>query len=323
MKFHTPVELPATILQLTPQSRIMTVGSCFADHIGQRLIQCLPNKQVKVNPNGVLYNPGSIYNLLIDLQAPCFDDSGHFLFQSNDGLWHHWHYSTLFTAPSSNELTEKLQKQWAEAKILFNQLDALFITFSTDHAYYLASGKLQGTLVTNCHKQPARLFVEDILDPADLFDSWNFLLHSLHRQNPSLQIIFTLSPYRYAKYGLHENALSKARLLQLIDSLCRNHEHTHYFPAFEIITDELRDYRFYEPDMLHPSEQAIDYVWERFETWAFTPELTAYAQDRQQILRDLAHHPLHPESPEALRFKAKLEERLKLFEKKWGKALTD
>ena len=318
MKFSTPVQLPECPLKLTPQSHVMLVGSCFTEHIGRHLGESMSPTRLSVNPNGILYNPGSLYNSLIDLMAPCYDFSRPLAFEAADGLWHHWHYSTLFSEPSREALEARLKQQWEDAHRVFSQLDLLLVTFSTDHAYCLNEGPLEGTIVANCHKQPARLFNETILDPGQLQEMWDMLLHQLRRSHPQLQVVFTLSPYRYYKYGLHENALSKARLLLLIDHLCRNHEQASYFPAFEIVTDELRDYRFYAPDMLHPTEQAADYVWERFCDWAFTNDMKIYARERQALQRDLNHRPLHPDSEEYIRFRSQVEERRRLFEKKWN-----
>ena len=322
MKFNTPVELPESPLQITPQSHVLLTGSCFTEHIGHRLGESLPTPQTFVNPNGILYNPGSIYNSIIDLMSPCYDFSKPLAFEASDGLWHHWHYSTLFSAPSREALERRLKEQWEKAHQVFNRLDVLLITFSTDHAYCLNAGPLEGTIVANCHKQPGRMFNETILDPDNLKEMWDMLLSQLKRSHPHLKIVFTLSPYRYYKYGMHENALSKARLLLLIDHLCRTHEQVCYFPAYEIVTDELRDYRFYAPDMLHPTEQAADYVWERFCDWAFTNEMKIYACERQTLLRDLNHRPLNPDSAEFLRFQSKVEERRRLFEKKWNEKWT-
>ena len=166
------------------------------------------------------------------------------------------------------------------------------------------------------------MFDEVILDPEQLKEMWDMLLYQLKHIRPELKVVFTLSPYRYYKYGMHENALSKARLLLLIDYLCRTHEQASYFPAYEIITDELRDYRFYAPDMLHPTEQAADYVWERFSDWTFTDEMKIYARERQALQRDLNHRPLNPDSTASILFKEKVEARLKLFEKKWNETWT-
>lgn len=321
MDFRTIVSLPETDVRITPRTRIMTLGSCFAEHIGRRLQRCLPEDCLSINPTGVLYNSGSIYNALSALAQSGNDEAGALVFEAADGMWHHWQHSTKFVARSREELVAMSGEGRAEARRVFRAIDVLFITFSTDHAYYLAEGPLKGTLVANCHKQPARMFYEAVIDPDEAFAQWHPLLHALHRARPELRIVFTLSPYRYAKYGMHENALSKARQMLLIDRLCHACDGVSYFPAYEIITDELRDYRFYESDMLHPSQQAVDYVWERFMQWAFTDEMKIYARERGQIMRDMEHRPLNPDSPEHRAFKTKADERRRLFNKKWGEAL--
>lgn len=318
MKFSTPVELPERTVQLTPRSRVMLIGSCFTEHIGRHLSECLPASQLMLNPNGILYNPASICDALERLIAYPADDLDTLAFETADGWWHHWHFSTLFAAPSLLELKARLHDEQEKAHRVFRKLDVLLITLSTDHAYRLKEGPGKGLTVANCHKQPARIFDEAVLDFDGLCQRGDALLNRLKKSHPDLQIVFTLSPYRYAKYGMHENALSKARLLLWTDYLCQNHRQVSYFPAYEIITDELRDYRYYEPDMLHPTAQAADYVWERFCEWAFTPELKAYARERQALMRDLNHRPLHPDSAEYLRFRKKVEERRKLFEEKWN-----
>ena len=131
--------------------------------------------------------------------------------------------------------------------------------------------------------------------------SWQSLLTLLPER---MKVVFTVSPYRYAKYGFHGSQLSKSTLLLAVDALCRADSRCLYFPAYEIVLDELRDYRFYDADMLHVSEQAVEYVWERFRAWAFTEEMTTFAQEWAEISKALAHRPLHPDSEAFRRFEA-------------------
>ena len=320
MNFRTPVVLPDSSLQLVPQSRVLFIGSCFADHVGQRLAACLPTNRVCINPHGTLYNPVSICNVLAtylsDVVSP-FSEEG--FFQVGKDEWRHWDYSTKYTASSREALAAMLREEWRSTTDFVRHADALFITLSTDHVYCLREGKYRDACVANCHKQPARLFREEVADWNALCGQWAAFLSNYHRDYPQQQVVFTLSPYRYAKYGMHENALSKARLLLLIDTLCREFgSFVSYFPAYEIVTDELRDYRFYAPDMLHPSEQAVDYVWEQFSTWAFTPQLIAFAHEREAILRDMQHRPINPDSEVHQLFLQKLAEKKRKFEAKWG-----
>ena len=321
MKFSTPVSLPPEAIRLTPQSRVMFIGSCFADHIGKHMAACLPPSQVCINPHGPLYNPVSIRNALVTylpeaIAAPIHPDG---FFQTQDGEWRHWEYSTQFTAFSRQALEAQLITDWERTKNLFAQLDVLFITFSSDHAYWLEEGKFAHSCVANCHKQPSRLFSESVQELKDMIYWWHYFLSDLHQELPQLKVVFTLSPFRYAKYGMHESQLGKARLLLLIEEMQREFGcFVSYFPAYEIVCDELRDYRFYDSDMLHPSQQATDYVWERFRSWAFTPELSTYADERTALLRALAHRPINPHSEAHQAFLQKLEAKKQAFIRKYG-----
>ncbi len=321
MKFTTPVELPEQPLQLTPRSHIMTIGSCFANHIGQRLTESLPQGRVIVNPRGTLYNPLSIALTLASYlnngEEASLKSDGFFEDTRGDG-WRHWDYSTAFTASTQAELQCQLQQNWRKTKEHVEKLDGLFITFSTNHAYCLNEGDYAHSFVANCHKQPRTLFTERSFTFNELYPQWEQLLNNLHTKRPGLKVVITVSPYRYAKYGMHENALSKAHLLLLAHHLCTHCHDTLYFPAYEIVNDELRDYRFYAPDLLHPSEQAIDYIWERFTAWCFTPELQACAKERMALIKARSHRPTNAESENYRSFLKKLEEKELAFEKKWN-----
>lgn len=322
MDFRTIVNLPPNNgnIALTPHSSVMLIGSCFADHIGQRLQQVLPQHQVCINPHGTLYNPMSILTVVRSLMksepTDAIDADGYFT--TNEHAYRHWDYATSFTAPAKSELEDELIKKWHKAKAVFNNIDLLLITFSTDHVYWLNTTSQHTRIVANCHKQPSRMFYERVADEQTMLNEWAEVLAELQRQHPSVKVVFTLSPYRYAKYGMHENALSKARLLLLIDQLERLYNNVTYFPAYEIISDELRDYRFYAEDMLHPSEQAVSYVWERFSQWSFSPEMHEYAKEHAAIARAMNHRPLHPEGEEYKRFVERRELKKLAFEKKWN-----
>lgn len=322
MKFFTETGLPPSVLKLTPKSKVIFMGSCFATHMGNRMASCLPEKSVIANPMGVMYNPASICQLLLHLLPPHYIFPQLPLFMGDDGLWRHWYCSSLFAEKKRSSLTSQLRGIYQTTERLLKECDALLVTFSTDTVFRLKEGRLAGKVVANCHKQPASMFSEETCPINEMMTMWNRVLKKLTIENPTIRVIFTLSPYRYTRHGLHANALSKARLLILIDALCKKWECASYFPAYEIITDELRDYRFYNADMLHPSEQATDYVWEKFQTWAFTPDLREYALDKQRILRCLAHRPLHPQSLSTQRFAASIKEMEKAFYKKWGDTIT-
>lgn len=318
MQLLTPVVPEAPAVRLTPRSTVLSIGSCFADHIGERLARCLPTAQSMVNPCGTLYNPVSILSALRLLLSDdgAVDEAR--AFQGTDGQWHHWDFSTRFTDPTREGLLSQLQEQTQRARAVMDRTDVLFLTFSTDHVYYLSDNGRKGEAVANCHKQPARLFTEQVMD-GEVYHDFVTTLHVLTSRRPDVRVVLTLSPYRYAKYGMHGNALCKARLLLFIDRLATAFpDNVRYFPAYETVTDELRDYRFYDTDMLHPSAQAVDYVWEKFRAWAFDGEMARYADERLRIVRDLSHRPVSPDSDTYRLFRKQTERRKAEFLQKWN-----
>jgi len=196
----------------------------------------------------------------------------------------------------------------------------VFLTLGTNHVYRL---KETDEIVDNCEKRPAALFQEEELTIGKCAEYLLKAIELLKAHQPEVQVVMTVSPIRYRKYGYHESQLSKATLLLAIDSLLKNaslftfHSSLHYFPAYEILMDELRDYRFYAADMLHPSEQAVTYVWEQLFAWCFSNEAKAFMEEWRPIREALQHRPFHPESEEYLQFMGKTQERLKAFQKKW------
>lgn len=289
MEFRTIVDLPKQELRLSPESKVMLVGSCFAQHIGERLERSLPEGQVDVNPAGVLYNPASLAAALRQLRenAPPWQDKTYF--EGRDGMWHNRMHATLFSAPDRKGCVEKVESRRRRSQLFFQEADVVAVTFGTDRAYFLKGEEVP---VGNCHKEPAACFTERTLDFGRMREEWDALLSYMRNKAKPAQVVFTVSPYRYAKYGFHASAVSKGRLLQLVDMLCETNPNALYFPAYEIVTDELRDYRFYAPDMLHPSEQAVSYVGDRFAEWCFTPELTALAKAREKEWKKKKHRKL-------------------------------
>ena len=286
MPLMTPVELPDRCVRIAPQSRLVLLGSCFATHIGARLRGA--GLRTEVNPFGVLYNPESIA-LAVDalLDGEVGED---WLFYGRDEMWHSWLHATEFSAPDKDTCLGRVEGRFTAVREMLLQADVVCFTFGTNHVY-----EHEGRVVGNCHKQPAAQFTERTLSVSDIVGRWCMLLKRLHEVNPKLQVIFTVSPYRYAKYGMVENQRAKAVLLLAVEQLVKGYANAHYFPAYEILLDELRDYRFYAEDMLHPSEQAVTYIWNRFTSWAFTPETVKFSQEWERTERDLAHRPLNPD----------------------------
>ena len=200
---------------------------------------------------------------------------------------------------------------------LHSSLKTVFLTLGTNHVYRL---KETGEIVDNCEKRPAALFEEEELTVDECAEYLRKAIELLRAHQPEVQVVMTVSPIRYRKYGYHESQLSKATLLLAIDRLLHltsDIRHLYYFPAYEILMDELRDYRFYAADMLHPSEQAVEYVWEQLVAWCFSNEAKAFMDEWRPIRQALTHRPFNPESEEYLRFMQQTHERLAAFKKKY------
>ena len=220
-------------------------------------------------------------------------------------------YGTMYNPASILHTLERITDEGRRVPSI------VFLTLGTNHVYRL---KETGEIVDNCEKRPAALFQEEELTIDECAEYLQKAIELLRAHQPEVQVAFTVSPIRYRKYGYHESQLSKATLLLAIDKLLHQTSdirHLHYFPAYEILMDELRDYRFYAADMLHPSEQAVEYVWEQLIAWCFSNEAKVFMDEWRPIRQALTHRPFNPESEEYQRFMLQTQERLKAFQEKW------
>lgn len=292
MEFRTKVDLPHQKLVLTPRNRVLLLGSCFSDEIGRRLAAEMDEGCVLINPFGTLYNPTSILQALRALQTNRLPE-GH-LFKGRDGRWRSWAFGGKWAADTQAECEAKTRQAHRQAVAFWQQADTVFITFGTNHVYHL---KADGRSVANCHKELSSAFEERLLSVEDVVEAWQTFFRALPSATPR-RFVFTLSPYRYLKYGLHTDKLSKATLLLAIDRLCSSANGDaptaapcFYFPSYEIVNDELRDYRFYAPDMQHPSEQTADYIWERLKEWSFAPADFDRMRQNLKAYKSALHRP--------------------------------
>ncbi|MDD3323059.1 MAG: GSCFA domain-containing protein [Paludibacter sp.] len=300
--FQTKVKIPDSPLKISHQDSILSLGSCFAENIGKRLTGTYFD--VDINPFGVLYNPLSIknsLNSLMDKQKFTKDD----LFE-NRGLWQSFSHSSLFSDISEELCLNKINERFLKAKEQLKTSRQLIITFGTAWVYdELKSGRV----VSNCHKLPSNVFNRRRLSVEEIVDNYTELFEKLFSYNPDLELIFSVSPIRHWKDGAHENNISKSTLLLSINSLQENFSTVHYFPAYEIQLDELRDYRFYGADMQHPSDVAVNYIWERFKMTYFSTSTIALIEKLEQLNDDLNHRPLFPQSDEYKLFVKSIETR--------------
>lgn len=296
MELYTRILLPKARFSFSYEDRVVMMGSCFAENIGRKLEE---NKfSVDINPFGTLYNPASVAEGLRMLLRPEYFTPGD-LFQ-HEGIYHSFTHHSRFSAPSEEECLGHINSRLSESSDFLRKATRLVITLGTAFVYRLKS---DGRIVSNCHKLPEKMFDRQLLTVGEIVAEWKGLLLSLWEQNPELKILFTVSPIRHWKDGAHGNQLSKATLLLAIDALQKEFpEHTAYFPAYEIMMDELREYRFYADDMLHPSTTAIEYIWERFTGSMLSPDSLSILKEWKDIQKAINHKPFQPESEAYKRF---------------------
>ena len=296
MKFVTSVDIVPSIKKISYSDNILLLGSCFADNIGTKFGEYY--FPTTVNPFGILYNPASIASALHTAQSP------HHLTPiiHHNGLWHSFSHHGSFSCASKEQLLNACEQSRAQLREALQHATTVIITFGTAWVY-----EYEGQVIANCHKIPANLFVRRRLTVDEIVSIWQPVLASM----PDKHWIFTVSPIRHIKDGLHDNQLSKAVLLQSIEQLSQlSIAHCSYFPSYEIMLDELRDYRFYADDMLHPSPVAVEYIWQRFVDTYMTADTQNEMRTLHQLWRDRHHRFLHPESDEAQSFQENICKRL-------------
>ncbi len=296
MEFRTRVELPADLPPVTHAERILLMGSCFAGNMGMLLAES--KFRVDVNPFGILYNPFSVSAALLEIwKGKVYRENDLFAY---GGYWHSPMHHGSFSAPEAEEAVRNINRRLQRAGEEVHRLDWLMLTFGTAYVY---EQKETGRVVANCHKLPENNFNRRLLTVDEITDEYASLLADMTARNPNLKVLFTVSPIRHIRDGMHANQLSKATLLLAIDRLRRLFpERVFYFPSYEILLDELRDYRFYADDMLHPSLPAVRYLWECFSETFFTPETKGIIAETEDIRKGLEHKPFHPESEAYQRF---------------------
>lgn len=286
LKLQTPVEAGRSRISISLKDRIFVLGSCFADNIGQKMADL--GFDILANPFGTLYNPVSICNSAARLSSGIpFSESECVQMGAGAGLVCSFSHHTTFARRTAEEFLENANKSLAEASAKWKEADKVIITLGTSWIYeYVRTGET----VSNCLKIDAKEFTRRRLSVRET----SLLLTNLVARHPEKEFIFTVSPIRHLKDGAHGNQLSKSALLLAVDEvLAKFPDRCDYFPAYEIVLDELRDYRFYTTDMLHPSQQAVDYIWSRFVDFAVpAAELNELESRRKEYLRS-QHRPIN------------------------------
>ncbi len=262
MKFKLPFEIPASDLQLNAHSKIAFMGSCFADNISQKIEEL--QLRVLKNPFGTIFHPIPIG---AQLKAAINEHKNVNVLKRGD-VYLDWLSSSKIAAPSKQELMEKIFDQREITKSFLSEADLLVVSFGTAWGYF---HKECTEIVANCHKQPNSKFEKQLTNTEEMLDFWGDLIADLRKLYPSLKVVLTVSPVRHVKDGLVENNRSKARIIEFVHRLCEETTAI-YFPAYEILIDELRDHRFYAEDLVHPNNTAIDYIFNKFIDFAYSDQ---------------------------------------------------
>ena len=276
----------------------LTLGSCFSEHIGDRLKQS--GFSICQNPFGVLFNPRSISLSIRKLMSGELIKHAE-LFQTGS-IWNHFSFSNLYSGVDTDEVINTMNQQLQQAKSHLQSTSVLMLTFGTAWIY---EEKESGRVVANCHKLPAQRFNRRRLTVSEIVDDFTDLINQLPA---GIKIVFTVSPVRHWKDGAYENTLSKSILHLAIDELTTLFSNSVYFPAYELVVDELRDYRFYTEDMVHPTPQAAHYIWKKFSDWCFSSDTKEVIKKTEHYHLLKNHRPIHPGSMEYFQFLQKTED---------------
>ncbi|NER11719.1 GSCFA family protein [Muriicola jejuensis] len=312
MELQTRLTLPHHPQPISYQGKVLLLGSCFAGHIGGKLSHY--QFRNTLNPFGTLFQPRAIANLLDRaLTRRYFREEDCFYHRER---WHSHEVHSDLSNPAREELIKTLNRRIEETGELLSGISHLVITLGTAWGYIR---KDNGQWVANCHKVPQKEFEKVLASPDEILKELRKALSDLFKINPGISVIFTVSPVRHSKDGFVENQRSKSHLFVALHQLLEEFEDrgVFYFPAYELLMDELRDYRFYEADMLHPNTLAVDYIWERFRESCIIPADEPVMTRVGEIRRGMQHRPFYPDSLEYKTFKADLAEKIKDLKKEY------
>jgi hypothetical protein len=301
--FRTDVSARVSEHTFDIKNNIFTIGSCFADAIGSRLAKY--KWQVSVNPFGAIYNPVSIHKLieiLIDRQS--VPDNSYV--QSQD-VHSNFFFHSKMSSVSRDGLRQMLESGINTGHGQLKRCDRLIVTYGTA---FVHTRNDTGEIVANCHKLSSSFFTKNLLFVEDVTTSFDTMFTKLKAINPALRIILTVSPVRHTKDTLELNNVSKSILRVACHEIAKRHSDVEYFPAYEIMMDDLRDYRFYKPDMIHPTQQAEDYIFEKFADAYINSSSQRFIKTWDEILSALAHKPFNPTAPKHQEFVKKLLKKL-------------
>lgn len=284
MEFRTKIKIPTATFTINHNDQILSLGSCFSNTVAKRLKD--NQFKIHINPFGVLYNPISIANSLnrIISGSQYIDED----LNKNDGLYLSFDHHSSFNSTNKNDILDNINKSLMLSKQHFEKTTLLLITFGTAFAYELKKNK---KIVSNCHKLRSSEFSRILLQPEIIVETYNKLIDTFKETNPKLKLIVTISPIRHLRDSAYENQVSKSHLFTAVNKIISQNKNVQYFPSYEIMMDELRDYRFYAEDMVHPSKIAEDYIFNKF-IENFTDKDSRNFIDRYSSIKKAKSHTL-------------------------------
>ena len=314
MQFRTQIPIPKSNHPLDYNSKIVSLGSCFAENMGEKFNYF--KFENSINPFGIIFNPVSIEKIIDKaINAVLFTEEDIFFYNER---WHCFDVHSDLSNGNSSDLINNLNAIVRSTKQEITEATHIIITYGTSWVYRNIESD---SIVANCHKVPQKLFKKELLSVGENKENITNTIKLIHAVNPNCSIIFTVSPVRHIKDGFVENQWSKANLISAVHSVL-NTEHykrqTEYFPSYEIMMDELRDYRFYAEDMLHPNPVAIDYIWKRFKETSISEDAFSTMDAVENIQKSLSHKPFNADSESHLKFETKLKEKITKLESQFS-----
>ncbi|MEZ4778564.1 MAG: GSCFA domain-containing protein [Flavobacteriaceae bacterium] len=314
MNLQTQIPFSPQEPQIDYHSKIVLLGSCFTEHIGEKL-EYFKFQNIQ-NPFGVIFNPVSIEKLILRaLNDTFFTEED--IFQHNE-VWYCFEVHSSLSELNKETFLNRLNVSLKTFKDQLLSASHIVITLGSAWVYWHNE---TNELVANCHKIPQQEFRKELLSAATISKSLQHIVSEVQKVNPKVSFIFTVSPVRHLKDGFEENTLSKAHLISAIHDFLNYQSSifnlkSAYFPSYEMMMDELRDYRFYEKDMLHPNETAIDYIWDKFKKVWVDHNTEVLQKEIDIVQKGLLHKPFHPESDAYLKFKAQLHSKMESVKKR-------
>lgn len=311
MNFNLSFPIKKLADEINYSDQLFFMGSCFTESIGTLTQQYKFNSII--NPHGVLYNPSALATALNRYinNTPLNEAE---LFYAND-CWNSWEHHSRYSTPEKTSCLNTINEHISNAHEQLKKTEWLFITFGSAFVYSLNNSNKH---VGNCHKVPQKEFSKTMLTVTEITSEYNLLLKQLKAINTNLKVVFTVSPVRYVRDGVIENTLSKARLIEAVHAIIATHSNSFYFPAYELMMDDLRDYRFYKTDLVHPTEQAIEYIFEKLVETTFSNESKQIFEKVNDILKASQHRAFNSTSESFLKFKNTYAERCKQLQKQYS-----